>query len=242
MDKLYILNQIRRTAKENGGNPLGKARFYKETGIQDSDRKYKYWVRWGDVVQEAGFQPNEMNKAYDDAYLLSKLAELIRDLGHFPVNAEIRFKESNDPDFPSHNTFDRFGPKRDRAERILEFCRQREGYEDVIQICESIPRKGSHPESHAPASLNGFGYVYLFQSGGLYKIGRTETVGRRERELIGLIPGGAIVHYFETDDPIGIEKYWLDRFQGRRLKGKMEECFALKPEDVAAFVKRRKFM
>jgi hypothetical protein len=32
MDKEHILNEIRRTAKENGGSPLGQARFHQQTG------------------------------------------------------------------------------------------------------------------------------------------------------------------------------------------------------------------
>ena len=31
MDKEHILNEIRRTAKENGGSPLGQARFQQQT-------------------------------------------------------------------------------------------------------------------------------------------------------------------------------------------------------------------
>ncbi len=66
MNKQYILDEIKRTAKLNGGVVLGKARFFRETGIKDSDWKGKYWVRWRDVVKAAGFIPNQMITAYDE--------------------------------------------------------------------------------------------------------------------------------------------------------------------------------
>ena len=83
------------------------------------------------------------------------------------------------------------------------------------------------------------GYVYLIKSGRHHKVGRTNSVGRRERELeIQLPEKAATVHVIKTDDPVGIEGYWHQRFADRRRNG---EWFELSREDVAAF-KRRKFM
>jgi hypothetical protein len=36
-DKQHILDEIKRTAKENNGIPLGTQRFFKETGIKTTD-------------------------------------------------------------------------------------------------------------------------------------------------------------------------------------------------------------
>ena len=68
--KHHILDEIKRTARENGGVPLGKERFFQETGIRYEDWFGKYWVRWGDAVQEAGFAPNRMQDAYNEDVLI----------------------------------------------------------------------------------------------------------------------------------------------------------------------------
>jgi hypothetical protein len=51
MSKINILEEIKRTAKTNGGMPLGKQRFFQETGIKESDWSGKFWTKWGDAVQ-----------------------------------------------------------------------------------------------------------------------------------------------------------------------------------------------
>jgi len=45
MDKQHILEEIRRTAKENGDIPLGRQRFFTGTGIKDSDWHGRYRAR-----------------------------------------------------------------------------------------------------------------------------------------------------------------------------------------------------
>jgi len=83
------------------------------------------------------------------------------------------------------------------------------------------------------------GFVYLLQSGRHYKIGRTNALGRREREPAIQLPEKAkAVHSIETDDPVGIETYWHKRFEALRKNG---EWFELGADELRAF-KRRKFM
>jgi hypothetical protein len=238
MTKDHILSEIRRTAAENRGLPLGRERFLAETGIKEADWQGRFWVRWSDAVREAGFEPNRLNSALPKHRLLGKLAALVRELQHFPVAAELRMKARTDPEFPSHNTFRRFGSKAGLAATLRAFAIE-QGYEDVAEICAPLALMPEPKQESAPTEDLDFGHVYLLRSGRFYKVGRSNAVGRRERELAIQLPEKArIVHSIKTDDPAGIENYWHQRFQSRRKNG---EWFELTPKDVAAF-KRRKFM
>jgi hypothetical protein len=57
MDRAFILHEIIRTAKANGGKPLGWRKSQSETGIKYSDWHGKHWVRWNDAIREAGLVP-----------------------------------------------------------------------------------------------------------------------------------------------------------------------------------------
>ena len=74
--KQDIIEAIRRTAKENGGLPLGINGFADETGIKPYDWK-KFWARFGDAQKEAGFVPNQLQSAYDNNFIIKKMIGLI---------------------------------------------------------------------------------------------------------------------------------------------------------------------
>jgi hypothetical protein len=242
MTKEHILSEIRRTAGANGDAPLGVDRFFTETGIKESDWHGKFWARWGDAVREAGFQPNQLTTARTTEDLLTKLAGLVRELGRFPVRGELRLEARADSTFPSDKTLRRLGGKQALAAQLEKFCRDR-GQNDLAELCAAAAAKNDDaqdaegvPEGGAEAEL---GYVYLMKSGRFYKIGRTNALGRRERELVIQLPEAAkVIHSIKTDDPVGIEEYWHRRFQDRRRNG---EWFDLTPQDLSAF-RRRKFM
>jgi hypothetical protein len=238
--KAHILDEIERTAEANGGQALGRQRFYAETGIKETDWSGKYWVRWSDALREAGYAPNQFQPAYGEQFLLTELAAFVQELGHFPVIAELKLRARQDPEFPSHNTFARFGGKARLAARLIDFCQEHEGYADVAAICTPISLKSEPEETSDEANrLEAFGSVYLLKFGRYYKIGRTNSLGRRERELALQLPERTVlVHSIKTDDPAGIESYWHKRFGDLRKNG---EWFELSANDVSAF-RRRKFM
>jgi len=243
MDKQHILDEIKRTTKANDGKPLGEARFEKETGIKKFDWYPHYWIRWGDALQEVGFSPNKLQGAYDENKLVEKYAGFIRELGHFPVTAEVRRKSKLDSSFPSHNVlgFARFGGKKQLATKIINFCKTQNDWDDVIELCTGLANSEEQlsEESSNFASGKPAGVVYLMKSGRYYKIGRSNDVGRRKYDLAIQLPEDVkTVHTIKTDDPAGIEAYWHKRFEDKRKRG---EWFELTAEDIKAF-KRRKFM
>jgi hypothetical protein len=240
MTKDHILKEIRRTAEENGGVPLGRDRFFRETGIKESDWFGKYWPRWSAAVREAGFSPNVYRTAYDERFLLSKYIELVRELGHLPVVGELHLKRRKTPGFPNAKTFySRFGTKMDLIKRLALFCENRPGYEDISRLCEEYEPQDEEMAQAPNETVETMGFVYLMKSGRHYKIGRTNAAGRREYELAIQLPEKATtIHVIKTDDPAGIEAYWHKRFESCRKGG---EWFELSPEQVSAF-KRRKFM
>ena len=133
MDKNQILHEIKRTAVANGGDPLGFRKFESETGIKKSDWFGVHWARWNDAIREAGLAPNEMNAATPVAELLEKYANFVRELGRLPAIGDHRFRESRDPEFPEYGTFtNRIGSKPERVRQLLEFCRARGEYREVM--------------------------------------------------------------------------------------------------------------
>jgi hypothetical protein len=241
MNKQHILDEIKRTAKENGGSPLGVRKFETETGIKQSDWRGKYWARWSDAVNEVGLLPNLLQSAYDDAHLLGKYTELIRELGRFPTTSEIQLKRRRDATFPSQTVFERFGSKAAQAKKIVEYCAGLQGLEDVAAICAPLVR--DEPQSTETDGGLEVGYVYLaLMKVGRekrYKIGKANLVDQRTRQVAVNLPEELeLIHVISTDDAYGIEGYWHKRFAEKRRGG---EWFALTAEDVRVF-KRRKFM
>jgi hypothetical protein len=158
-------------------------RFAKLTGIKSHDWKGRFWVRWSDALQEAGFRPNQWQTAYEDQVLFERLIALTRELGHFPIKGELQIKGFADSSFPSVKAFDRLGPKRDKVAKLRAYCESRPEYADVVALCPAPtqPSEPDGPQTSAPDEA--FGFVYLLKSGRSYKIGHSNAVGRREREL-----------------------------------------------------------
>lgn len=239
MTKDEILAEIRRTAKENGGKPLGAARFEQVTGITTYDW-LRHWPRFGDAQREAGFEPNKLNAAFSDEYLLKKAVDLTRELGKFPTYREMRTKRFNDPHFPDAKVFDRFGTRAQILARVAAFARDDEKSNDVFHLLEPLLARAQVQQTEEQASdATKYGFVYLVKGHpGEYKVGRTNLVDRRLSEL-GAVASvrQELVHEIKTDDPAGVEAYWHSRFAHKRMRG---EWFKLNAADVKAFKRWRK--
>jgi hypothetical protein len=236
MQRDEILAEVRRTALENGGKPLGKARFEALTGITSHDW-LRYWVRFGDMQKDAGFESNKLQGAYEQDYLARKLVELTREIGTFPTHNERRRKAMNDSSFPASSTFGRLGDKNMIVKAVRAYCANHPNYEDVDTIFAAAIVE-SNTVDDAVEDVR-YGFVYLVRGHpGEYKIGRTNLVDRRLSELGATASiEQTLIHEIKTDDPAGIESYWHTRFTEKRMRG---EWFRLNAADVKAFKRWRK--
>ncbi len=121
MNKQEIISEIKRIAQECDGKAPGFQRFATVAGVRKSDWYPNLWLRWGDAIIEAGCRPNVFIAAYDTNFLILKYIELIRELGHFPIEGELRIKNKTDKNFPNHSSFSQLGSKQDRVQKVIEY-------------------------------------------------------------------------------------------------------------------------
>lgn len=240
MDKDFIISEIKRTALENNGKPLGVEKFYKLTDIKSSVWHGKYWRTWGEALKESGFSENKLNEAHDKDFLLRSLALLVREIKRFPASVDLRMQRKADKQFPSHNTFDNIGSKSDKVVALKEYVNSNPEFLDIVEYLPDV----EIVDNSLPSGLSTKeGFVYLgmlkIDKTRRYKIGKTNLVERRNAELSLQLPEKLeLVHYIKTDDMSGIESYWHRRFADKNTNG---EWFNLSTEDVRVF-KLRKFM
>jgi hypothetical protein len=196
-----------------------------------------HWARWTDAVAEAGFAPSAWQGKLDAGHVLGQLAAAVRHFGRIPAEADLRMYGRERVDFPSHSTFNsHFGSKAATITRLRQWVSERPDFTDVAAVLGPEPAAPAMASGRAKAATDGF--VYLIRSGHHHKIGRSDELERRVKQIRVALPEAAVLeHSIRTDDPAGIETYWHRRFADRRANG---EWFKLTPADVAAF-KRRTF-
>ncbi|MDQ6717843.1 MAG: GIY-YIG nuclease family protein [Gemmatimonadota bacterium] len=177
-----------------------------------------------------------MNPRLDDDAVLWAAGAITLQLGRFPTAAEIRLAVNSTSQFPSHNTFRRFGGLAGLREALASYAdrssnsRLKELLGDYVRPTNDLSLSAESPPLEE-------GFVYLVKAGRYFKIGKANSVDVRHRQLALQLPERAeVVHRIRTDDPFGIESYWHRRFAAKRLNG---EWFALSAADVKAFRRRR---
>jgi hypothetical protein len=230
MTRLEILGNIKRLADANGGIPPGEDRL-RQLGITPA-MWGKYWARLTQAQREAGLTPNVPQPAYSDDVALQQVIDLARELGAIPTSRDRIVKHGQDSTFPSERVFKRLGPKSDLVARLIEYIGRHPGNDDVLSLLQR--ESAAYPPPTNKKSNPRFGSVYLLKGPGRrYKVGRASVFGRRARQLSIQLPFETKkVHVIETDDPEGVEKYWHNRFEAKRINS---EWFELASEDVAAF-------
>jgi len=227
-----ILSEIRKLTKANGGRPPGSRAFAGATGIREADWLGIYWARWGDAIIDAGFSPNEWQGKLETEFVFQKFIEVCRHYSRVPAKAELMMYSRNRERFPSSKSlYSHFGSKDALLSNLRGYVADKPDYSDVAAML------GVETEISAEQAPLKEGLVYLIKSGAYYKIGRSDALERRVKEIrIALPEAASLVHSIRSDDPAGIEAYWHRRFADRRANG---EWFKLSNADVAAFKKRK---
>jgi len=190
----------------------------------------------GDALIEAGFQPNTWTGKSDANSIIIGIIAAARHYGHFPTNDEISMLRASAPSIPAPKTIrGNLGRQDDMVDAIRAFVGDAPEYADVRRM---LPNR-SRPRQQTPVSgaKQVDGHVYLIKSGDFYKVGRSDELERRVKEIRIALPDAAtLIHAITTDDPPGIEAYWHRRFADRRANG---EWFKLTTDDVKVFMRRK---
>lgn len=231
-----ILSEIRRLARDAGGKPPGKMVFTRLTGIQESAWSGRHWARWSDALAEAGLQANALQQRFSTADVLSLVIEGCRHYGRIPTVAEMKLYRRDNPSFPSKGTIAHHFPTRSA---LLQALADRTASDGSLAEVAAMVEREKPPSAPAPDCRTALaeGHVYLLKSGDFYKVGRSDDLERRIKEVRVALPEAVtLVHAIRTDDPPGIEAYWHRRFAAQRRNG---EWFSLTAADVSAFRRRR---
>lgn len=231
-----ILSEIRRLAASSDGRPPGQNLLARETGIAAHQWRGKFWARWGDALVEAGYRPNDWNQRLDSEAVLAGVVAASRHFGRLPTYDEIEIYRKSAPSIPSAQAVKRhFGA---RSNLIAALAKRITADSGLADIAAMLPEKRmTNPTSLARLARTPEGFVYLIRSGDFYKVGRSDELERRVKEIRIALPDKAtLVHAIRTDDPPGIEAYWHRRFEHQRANG---EWFKLSAADVSAFKKRK---
>lgn len=230
-----ILSEIKRLANVNGGQPPGYKLFFRETGLGDHLWRGKFWARWSDALVEAGYSPNSWQERLDPEAVLTGVISACRHYGRFPTQDEVQLYRKANPAIPSEQAIKRHFGK--RAELIAALARRASEDSQYADITPMLPTVAPSADEPMRPVRSREGFVYLFKSGDFYKVGRSDDLERRIKEVGIKLPEKLTpIHSIRTDDPSGIEAYWHRRFADKRANG---EWFKLSSLDVSAFKKRK---
>lgn len=231
----HIISEIQRLAALNGGQAPGNQAFVTATGIKETKWRGKYWARWGDALIEAGFEPNAWTGKSDVTAILDGLTEACRHYGRLPTTSELKMLRASRPSIPSPKTVN--GVLGGHAEMLAALRRHTASKSEYADVLTMLPADPPPRLARLTGAKSVDGHVYLIKSGDFYKIGRSDELERRVKEIRIALPDAAtLMHSIATDDPPGIEAYWHRRFADRRANG---EWFRLTSDDLKAFMRRK---
>jgi|GEM_PF-6647959 len=152
---------------------------------------------------------------------------------HFPIMAEY-------PIFLTRDSSQRIAMKRldrvfkkDEAGYYFELILNQYIPDDVIDESNQWSEQKSIDVSAEPKTARKPGYIYIYESGGYYKIGlTTRSPEKRAKEISRNTPFKLnLVHCFDSDDAMQAEKILHSEYGEKRLDG---EWFDLEESDLEA--------
>ena len=194
----FILSEIQRVYEKNNRAP-GMVVFERETGIRKPEWYGAHWRSWSAALVDAGFEPNEKQGKLSSDHILRQYAEFIRHLGRVPAEVDVRMHARDNESFPAHTTFSKhFGNKAPLLRALSAWVVEHEEFVDIANLLPDLEDKITEQEVARE------GLVYLMKSGDHYKIGRSEEIERRVKEISVSMPEKVdLVHTIRTDDPSG---------------------------------------
>jgi hypothetical protein len=185
----HILSEVRRIAIETGNVP-GWTAFSRATGISENQWRGKFWARWGDVLKDAGYGPNEWTQKLETSQILLIIIDACRHYRKFPTNSELDLYRQINTTLPGLNTIRRhFGSQSGMIIALTKLVMEDEIFADIIPMLPNIPEVIAEKSSNPYKASEGF--VYLIKSGDFYKIGRSDDIERRIKEIRTALPDKA---------------------------------------------------
>lgn len=191
-----IIAEIRKLAEASGGQPPSVRAFERATGISEGAWRGLHWARWSDALKEAGYEPNKWQGKSEADFIFEKFSDAARHYQRIPTSMELRMYRRIRADFPNEKTLHMyFGSKAKLLSNLRSWAADKPNYSDVVAMLGA--------EAGEAKNLNhDDGLVYLIRSGPHYKIGRSDELERRVKEIrIALPEAAALVHSIRTDDP-----------------------------------------
>lgn len=231
MNREDVLAALKATTESNGGVPLTRGRFFRETGLTIEDLRRAGFPSHGELLRSVGHQPQPLQQAFSDDQLFEPLAQLTELKGHFPNHSERETERYRNKAFPSYEAFRRRTRTESLEHAVLMWCRSNGQYSKAAAILTALLAKEKKAiPTKAASALKG--YVYLLSSGKRYKIGKESARGGRIAAASTWLIEQKWLHHIETDDPAGVEAYWHNRFKDKQIA---REWYKLTADDVAAF-------
>ncbi|MFM7023134.1 MAG: GIY-YIG nuclease family protein [Flavobacteriales bacterium] len=225
--------------KQRLGKQPSSQEFYQETEIPAHQLK-KIYPRdaYSSLVEECGDTPQSFaSEKTGLENILIQWGQLVKKNNRLPVISEWDFNKCKPL---ATNIRKNYGINwSEIPHKFRDYAKEKDEWQDILLLIPIKEIINSQENATNDILREKPGYVYLLKVGKHFKIGRAEDLGGREYQLkIQLPEKPERIYAIETDDMVGIEKYWHNRFADKRKNG---EWFELSNHDISAF-KKRKFM